>query len=539
MQRGASPHSYYVFNGVNAYSESNRNPHDTLYYAQNSRFSGGRWGSRPGYGAFGDVQAGGVHPRGLLTYTRFPGGVQVDYVIMYYNSNFYRYDLTTGVSTVIVPPGTWLGGDISVEGDSYNGVLYVCNGSDRVHKITDLTMVEVTNSPRARILEDFGEKMWGIDNVAPATAQYTVTASAATPANIEDWTTGGGASGAQLFGQGGILTSMRKLSQELYFFKQDKIDRCTGFDVTGAEPRPLIEPVTKTGGALNHRSTCKVENDLWFVTPGTFEIRSMGKEAGYFNDTRTEDLSKILQRYKINLDPDQSKATATYNNKIYKLSLQERGSSQNNLDFVYDYNGGAWDFDRSTARLINTVASGNAFFTTDGNSGTLYKDETDYSDNGFPIAWSGKTQLADDLIAGAHSRRFIPRADVFKRARYVFTRGARSQNVIITVFLYGDDFAILDSWTIPAPTSAEIAAANSTIGGLNGQVGDIVGESGYQGTELGVPPVYRFHDNHSTSFISRLFGIGYSANLIGQRVAIDEAKITYIPLPESYQGITS
>lgn len=525
MQKGLIKHDFYLFDGVNAHGEGNRNPANTLFYAQNSRFDGGRWSSRMGYEAFGEELTGGTNIKGLIKYDRFPSGIENEYVVSYYGSNFYRHDLVTGVQTQIVPAG-WTAADVSVEGTSYNSDLYVGDGINLIGKISDTTFSTVANSPSARLIEEFGEKLWAVDNVAPATAQYSATASASTPANIEDWITPG-ASGAELIGKGGRIESMRKLNTALYFFKNDSIDRCTGFDLSGANPRPIMEPVTKIGGVLSHRSTIVVENDIWFLTP-ELEIRSLGQQSGFFQEARTNDLSVVIQRYKSNLDSDQSGAVAVYNKKIYKLWLKEVGSSQNNVAFTYDTNTNLWNFDRSTSPTAAIVVGDSSYFCVDGTSGFLYKDSVGYSDNGFAIGWSGKSLLADD-----------GRPDLSKRARYVYVRGMRSEGVIINAYLVGEDYAKLESFTIPAPTASEIANASSQVGGLNQPPGDIVGDEGYTGTEPGGPMMYRFNYVQSVHSLGRMYGIELQAGLNGGRLAIDEVKLKYIPLPESYYPVNS
>lgn len=527
MQKGLTQKDYFLFNGVDAYREGNRIPENALYYAENSRFAGGRWASRKGYTEFGDALAGGTNIKGLVPYLRFPSGVETPYLVAYYDSQFERISVDDPNTTSTIVAAGWTAGDVDIEGVSYNGSLYVGNGVDDIGKIADTTWSTIASSPNARLLEVWAEKMWGVDNVAPSTVQYTATATASVPSNIEVWA--GAGSGAQLIGKGGRIESLRTLNNKMYTFKQNQIDVFTSFYTDAAIPVPNMESISKNTGAVNNRATTIVENDIWFLAPN-LEIRSLGQEANYFQDPRTQDMSSIIQRHKRDLDPDQSGAVAWYNEGLYKLALKENGSSQNNLLFVYDRDTGGWGFDRATSPQVACTAAGKSFFGVGGNSGQVYRDENGYSDNGFPMSWGGKSGLFDD-----------GRSDMYKYARYLFVRGARSEDVVITIYLLGEDFERLSGevHTIPEPTAAEIAAGGVVVEDDWGMVGDIVGGGGYTGAEAGAPPVYRFNYTFSVGSTARMFGIEVESSLLAQRAFIDEAKIKYIPRGDRYTPVNS
>lgn len=524
MQRGLIRTDFFLFNGVNAYSEANRNPETALYYAENSRFSGGRWEARKGYTAFGDVQTGGTNIKGLIPYDRFPSGVQTSYVVSYYNSTFYRYSVGDSSYTTITP-AAWTATDTEVEGVSYNGACYVCDGSNLIGKIDDTVFSTVVDSPRARLLATWAEKMWAVDNVAPATVQYTATATATVPTNIEVWT--GAGSGANLIGKGGRIESMRALNEKLYFFKQDQIDVADSFYTDAATPVLNLNPVAKNIGALNHRATTIVDNDIWFLAPN-FEIRSLGNEANYFEEPRTKDISKAIARYRNDLDSDQSEAISWHQEGTFKIALKQTGSSQNNILFTFDTEANGWGFDRSTSPQVVCTTAGKSFFGVGGSNGQIYRDDNGYSDNGFPMSWGGRTGLRDD-----------GRPDLHKQARYLYVRGARSEGVVTTIRLVGEDYAVLETHTIPAPTAEEIATGSTLVDEDWGQVGDIVGGEGYNGTEAGAPAVYRYNYTLSCSSTARMFGAEVESSLLSQRAYIDEIKIKYIPRSERYSGVNA
>jgi hypothetical protein len=522
MQRGLIKTDFYLFNGVDAFREGNRIPETALFYAENSRFDGGRWGSRKGYTTFGSVQAGGTNIKGLIPYERFPSGVQTPHLVSYYNEIFYRYDLDDASYTAI-SPAAWTATDTEVEGVSYNGILYVGDGANLIGKISNTSFTTVADSPRARLLATWAEKIWAVDNVAPATAQYTATATASSPGNAEAWT--GGGSGANLIGKGGRIESMKALNEKLYFFKQDQIDVATSFYTDAAAPVLNLQPVSKNTGAINNRATTVVENDIWFLAPN-LEVRSLGHEANYFEDTRTKDISIAIKRYRKDLDSDQSGAVSWYQDGTYKLALKGNGSSQNNIYFTFDRDSGGWGFDKGTSPQVACTVAGKSFFGVGGNNGQIYRDENGYSDNGFPMSWGGKTGLRDD-----------GRADVYKYGRYLFVRGARSENVVATVRLVGEDYEVLEPLTIPAPTAAEIAAGS--VEDDWGMVGDIVGGEGYNGVEVGAPPVYRFNYMFSISSTARMFGAEVESSLLAQRIYIDEIRIKYIPRGDRYTPVNA
>lgn len=513
-QKNLIRHDFFLFNGVSAYTEANKTPEDKLYYAENSRFAGGRWGNSQGYVAF-DTFTGGTNIKGLLEYQRFPSGVETDYLVAYYNSQFERID-EDGVSTSIAATG-WTGGDVAVEGVSYNGNLYVCNGVDDIGKIADTTFSTVVDSPNARLLEEWGEKLWAVDNVAPASVQYTRTATASTPANIEDWTTVG-AAGAELIGKGGRIESIRRLKNKFYCFKNNWIEEFYEFDYSGANPVPRHLPISQTTGAVNHRACIVVENDIWFLTPD-LQIRSLGQEANYQTDPRVADLSSVVDRYKRTLDPDQSGACAIYDeNKVFKLALKSQNSSQNDVIFTYDYEARGWGFDKHTSPTDYAKVGKNSYFCVGGTNGIVYKDNTGYSANSTPMSFTGKTGLKDDGVP-----------DLKKYARKFYIRGARSEDLAFDAILVGEDYEVLETHTVTAPTVAEIAAGAVAVDGLAGQVGDIVGEEGYTGGETGLPPVYRFHREFSCGSNARMFGCIINTFVRGQRIFIDDIKLKYIP----------
>lgn len=522
MQRNLIRSDFYLFDGVNAFREANRIPVDALYYAENSRFEGGRWASRKGYTVFGDEQAGGTNIKGLIPYERFPGGIETPYVMSYYNSTFYRYDLADDSNVAITP--TWTATDTEVEGVSYNGAFYVGDGVNLIGKIDDTTFSTVADSPKARLLSTWAEKMWAVDNEAPATIQYTATASASTPLNIEDWTTVDSA-GANLIGKGGRIEALQQLNEKLYILKNDQIDVATSFYTDDVVPVLAFQPITKNTGAINSRATTIVENDIWFLDPN-LEIRSLGNEANYFEEQRTKDMSILIKRYRRDLDPDQSGAVSWYNNGIFKLATKGNGSSQNNLIFTYERDTGGWSFDKATSPQVACTVDGQSFFGVDGNSGQIYKDETGYSDNGFAMGWGGRTGLRD------HAR-----PDMYKSGRYVYVRGERSEGVVITVNLVGEDYTVLDTATIPEPTEAEIAAGGTDVAGDWGPAGDIVGGEGYDGEDPGAPPVYRFNWTWSVGATERMFGLEFRSSLLAQRAFIDEAKLKYIPRGDKYTPV--
>jgi hypothetical protein len=529
MQKGLTKHDFYLFKGVNAFGEENRIPSDSLFYAENCRFDGYRLTNRMGYQAFYEELTGGTNIKGLINYPVYDHLTgNKEYLLAYYNSLFHRIDPDTSTKVQITPTG-WTATDTEVSGISYRDKVYVCDGgTNLIGKIDDETFSVVADSPKAMFLETWLEKLWTVSSDAVSTVRYSRTATASNPEYIEDWTTIG-ASGGELIGSGGRLTGLKKLQTRLYAFKEDAIEQFSDFDLSGDIPVPVHSPLAVTAGAIGQKSITLVENDIWFLTPN-LEIRRIGQEVNYSSDSpRTRDMSNTLARYKKQLDPDQSGAVAVYHKGIYKLSLKTMGSASNNIKFIWDFNSKQWSFDKDTSQTAYCINSGNLYFVTDGLSEKIYRDNVGYSDNGFAMSWTASTSLVDD---GA--------PDVKKHARYLIVRGERSEGAVITVNLLGEDQAVLETHIVPAPTPAEMATVDREVEDAYGLIGDdLVGGFGFNGESTDGPATYRFNAKFSCNSNSRMFGIKFSSSLNAKKVAIDEAKLYYIPRGVNSYNITS
>jgi len=528
MQKGLTKHDFYLFKGVNAFGEENRIPYDSLFYAENCRFDGFRLTNRPGYQAFYEGLSGGTNVKGLFNYPVYNHVLgNTEYLVAYYNSNFHRIDPNTMDVETIAPTG-WTATDSAVEGLPYRDSLYVCDGNNLIGKITDTSFDVIADSPKAMFLETWLEKMWTVSSTAVSTVLYSRTATASNPEYIEDWTTVGGA-GAELIGSGGRLTGLKKLNTSLYAFKADAIEQFYDFDLSGVVPVAIHRPLAVTAGAVGQKSITLVENDIWFLTPD-LEIRSLGQEANYSSESpRTRDLSNTLARYKKQLDPDQSGAVAVYHKGIFKLSLKTLGSASNNIKFVWDFNSKMWSFDKDTSQTNYCINTGNLYFVTDGLSEKIYRDNVGYSDNGFAMSWSATTGLFDDGSP-----------DIKKHARYLVVRGKRSKGATIVLNLLGEDRQVLETHVIPEPTEAEMAVVDREVEDAFLQFGDdLVGGFGYNGESSDGPATYRFNVKFSCNSNSRMFGLKFDSSLNAKKVAIDEAKIYYIPRGLNSYNITS
>lgn len=514
------------FGTVDSYHKKNRLPPENLSYAQNARQDAGFIKGRKGFTKVFDTElTGGTNIKCLTQYPYNSGGTQTNRTVFYYHGDFYYYSPGDVAPTLITD--TWTS-DLDTEAVAYNNVLYVTNGTDPFAKISNTIFALVTGAPLATVVETWADKMWaaGVAS-APFTLYYSATATASVPANIEDWTTTG-ASGAELIGKSGKITGLKTFQNTLYIFKEDEIYFIETLDLTGTYPQPVVRLYPVTGGAINQQCVTVVNNDVWFLTK-SLQIRSLGLEASYLGQSRTKQISFIIQNYIDQLDPNQSTACMTFYKGIFKLSLRTSGNASNDFIIVWDTINDSYTIDRGPSSQRYAVINGNLYFVSPGTSGQVYQDENGFSDNQSNYSFQVKTRLSD-----------LNRPDVYKRARYVYLRGARSAGVTTVVDLLGEDDEVLETFTVDPPTASEIAGTTVDAQGQwgGGQIGgDILGGSGSIPTPDG-PAIYRYNVKFSSNSIDRMFGVGVAAGITGQRIEIEQLQIHYIPLSESYTPST-
>lgn len=522
MQQGLSTFSLKNFQGVRNWENEQNIPPNYLFYAQNAEIEGGRFRSSKGITQYLSPLAGGTRIRSLLYYPYQVGSVTTDYILEYYQSQWYV--INTNNDTRSLVGGPWLV-DEDAGGVIYNNQAYVVsptNGMAWYDYGTGWSTTFVGTPPSGSMMDVNAEKIWtaGVPNF-PSVLYYSRTANAAAPSNIRDWTTG---SGSVLIGKGGSITGLKNLKSTLYVFKNDSIYYLKGFDTSGTYPVPLFDPYSVTSGAVNQNCVCQVENDLWFLTPSR-EIRSLGSAENFLSDPRTFDVSLAVKRYIYQLDPDQSGATMSYFNKVLKISMKTIGSPINNWTLVYDMNDNTFEIERLAANKLYVNTPTQRFFAEDGTSGTLYKDSVGYSKSGTSFDWNGQTVMID-----------LRRPGLQKRLRYLEVYLGRSINQTVYVKIYKDTYSSIPTvYTLWAPTVSETGSTSPLNTGAWGT--DVIGGGVWGGGGLSVstsdePTLYRRIFKIDVSQTAKMFGVELQATINGGLVEVEQIDFHYIILPE-------
>jgi hypothetical protein len=422
-------------------------------------------------------------------------------------------------SSISLTTAAGVGTDISGEG-AFSGLA--CSSG-----FGTVTLVSIP--PTGSMIETLYEKMWTAgDPLNRNLLTYSRSATANNPEYIRDYTNG---SGKALVGSGGAITAIRRLKNTLYVFKEEAIHYLKGFDTSGTYPIPIFEPYSVTGGAINQKCVIQVENDLWFLNK-SLQIRSLGSEAQYISDTRTNDVSLAIKRYLMELDPNQSGACMSYFKNVLKISLKTAGSPYNNWVLSYDFNNGGYSIERLHSIKRYAATPEQRFFCEDGaTSGNLFKDAIGYSKNGSAYYFSGKTKMVG-----------VGRNTINCRLRYVRVYCARSDGQELTLNVYKDTYSgpVYSSKVLAAPSSTELGTAMTTGGGW-GEEGfgeEIWGGSGNILSSL-APPVYRKVFPIDQNLTGRLFGIEIGGTINGSRAEIYEIELGLIPLPEKNIYVTN
>ena len=130
---------------------------------------------------------------------------------------------------------------------------------------------------------------------------------------------------------GDKITGFAKFGEALIIFKERAIFQLT-FDSTGV---PVVQAVTKSYGAVSHRSIENVDNDVFFLTRNGVYV--LGYEPNFTNIIRTNELSARVNPIIQTVNEQQfEKATALFNQYVYYLGIPTAGSTTNNMTLTYD-----------------------------------------------------------------------------------------------------------------------------------------------------------------------------------------------------------
>lgn len=385
------------------------------------------------------------------------------------------------------------------------------------------TFVVIANSPEGTAIEAFTERLFviGDPSFTGQIISSQPTTSGADHYKVENWNTTTGAT-VYSAAKNNRLVSMKNINNALYYWSSYSIFQHTTDDIAqGDNPREI----SRTGGAINQKSTCVVENDVWAIDPTTLEVRSLGTERNLGENPRTKSLSEAIKRTMALLEPQQTNTVMTYSKRFVKIHFRSLGSPTNNLTIGFDYNTGGWTLDRGQSVGYATVFKGMLVYGED-NTGQTFYDDTGYSANNSALVFTADTPFMDDN-----------RPDTFKRARYIYFRGRQSYTQSITLKLYRDgDYTVYSTYTIPSPQSRGVTPVDVE---EDGEWGDSeYGDSEFGGSESTNNVDIEMYDTEqliSVNQRSNLFAIGLEVTYNGGKAECNQLLLKLIPENENYK----
>lgn len=522
MQKGLRPNNLKFFDGAQNFDENNAVPANKLYRTRNVRFNARVITTKKGYQAIGDLLVGGTSGQGLNQLSLTAAGVTTVTLVGVYNSTLYEFDEGTQTWTPVVT--VWPNvADSFTDSVQYYQSLYLVNpltsgSTGGIGKYDGTTFSVISTAPNGIAIESWAERLWIIDPNLPV-VRASRAATVSNPTYVEDWTTG---TIQELIGKEGLCTAIRVLDNQLFVWKKDGIYTNT-IDRLAAGTSAFYE-LSRTGGAVNQKSTTRVENDIWFLTPSN-EIRSLGIERNFqANNQRTRELSSIIKRSMDLLDPVQDDPVMTYNKRIVKLHLKTRGAATNNFTVVFDYDTGGFEIDiGQTVHVANTFKNDIYYWET--NTGQLYQDEIGNSAGGLSFLAQADTPFMDDN-----------RPDTSKRARYLFWRGKLSYDQELTLKLYRDgNYDTYTSYTIPSPADDGVSPVSVDDEGEWGNAtwgSELWGGEGQSGGDI---TLYQREKLISISQRSNMFAIGMEAQIDGGKAQTEQLILKVIDDNENYR----
>jgi len=522
MQKGLRPYNLKFFDGTQNYDENNSVPVNKLYRTRNIRFNARVITSKPGYQPVGDLLTGGTSGQALNQLSLTSAGVTTNTLVGIYNSTLRTFDEGTQTWNSVVT--TWPNvADTFTDSIQYYQSLYFVNpltsgSTGGIGKFDGSSFSVVSGSPNGIAIESWAERIWILDPNLPV-VRGSRAATAANPTYVEDWATG---TIQELIGKQGLCTAIRVLDNQLFVWKADSIYTNTIDRLAGGASS--FYELSRTGGAVNQKSTIRVENDIWFLTPNN-EIRSLGIERNFQSaNQRTRELSSVIRRYMDQLDPVQDDPVMTYNNRLLKLHLKTRGSAVNNFTVCFDYDTGGFTIDQGQAVHVAGTFDNKVFYW-ETNTGQLYQDEIGNSAGGLSFLSQADTPFIDDN-----------RPDTSKRARYIFWRGKQSYNQELTIKLYRDgDYNLYSSYNIPSPADDGVSPIGSDSQGEWGNAvwgGEVWGGDGQSGTDI---ILYQREKLISVDRRSNMFALGTEAQINGGKVQTEQLLLKVIDDNENYR----
>lgn len=239
---------------------------------------------------------------------------------------------------------------------------------------------------------------------------------------------------------GDRITGLATFQDSLVIFKENSIHQLT-LDASGT---PTVALVTRSLGAVSHKSIDVVENDVFFLSRRGYFV--LGNEPNFFNAIRTNELSaRIHDDVALIGQTNYELVSSIYVDNVYYSAVPISGNTANNVIFTYDRRFLAWSKSYINAESFTVyIDSSNVshIYFTSSNSAKVMEMTQSFNDNGSAIDsyWVSK---AFDL------NNF----DIYKRwlfVRLLFRQISGSVNISILT----DEDEIAASATVASPNSS-------------------------------------------------------------------------------------
>lgn len=434
--------------------------------SRNVRAKAEGYTTRKGYITFADELAGSTSGIAAMgAYIR--NSSTNDVMVMVYNNKLYKINPETGsawteISTALITDST------NINMTSYRDWLFIMNGVDKPIRVENTTVSQPFVAPASlttnTFLPSFGD-VYGsslfVSGVptAPNTVYISKASTSANPEYVYDFSgalTSYGDANELLFKS--RVTGIRTLSTAAVIFTYDGTFYVPGLKEFGSTVTFEVQPVGGASGAVSHKTTCVVENDIFYLTPQK-EIksvrRSMGNQASFTTTTLSTKIQDFLNE---TMDDDMSTAFTYYDpiNKYFKLYFKEQGATMNLLCVVADlnkvdqYGVPAWFIDDARPFRSGIFYKGQAYL---GSTvlGRVYKDEYGLADDDNASIQTLRTGKEMDANNAASIKNF----------RQVRIPGTITQATEVTAKVYVDNVLVAERII-----NAEDLAVSASIGGI-------------------------------------------------------------------------
>lgn len=286
-------------------------------------------------------------------------------------------------------PGTMPKAKFSIFYSGYHWCAGVDGQLNRIYRSTSTDASDFTNDPS--VTDPTPDNSTDV----PGATVFTGTGSGGAIAQYADINKN----------DGDKITGLAKFQDVLVIFKERSVFQLT-IDSTGT---PVISAISKTYGAVSHRSIDNVENEVFFLSRNGLYV--LGNEPNYFNVIRTNELSARIHPTIETINPtNYTNATAVFDKYVYYLGIPSGGVTANNQTITYDRRFLAFSkYTHVTPECFTVYTDStntDTVYFTSASSAKVYKMTTNYDSDGAAISaqWTSK---AFDLQQFSLSKRWI------------------------------------------------------------------------------------------------------------------------------------